>query len=258
MTTHHNNIWYKIEKSIKLRGIFGTVLYTLRWLRTKIINIPSVIKKVRARKKEINMDRKYEIDTLEIVERNVSQVESVNSKYAMCYEATLWMDFNKLLSSFNLPYESMTFIDLGAGKGRPLLMAASLPFKNVIGVEFSEELVGIAKENIKKFPKENMQCKYIDIICLDVVQYDFPKDGLVVYLFNPFEKPVMEQVIKNLRQSYEKNKRPMLIMYKFPVYEDLWAKENFLHLSKEYVFEEYMYNYDIKLNIYTSEHFKVS
>ena len=41
-----------------------------------------------------------------------------------------------------------TFIDLGSGKGRVLLMASDYPFKKIIGVEFMPELHRAAQENI--------------------------------------------------------------------------------------------------------------
>src|SRR5580658_10087482 len=34
--------------------------------------------------------------------------------------------------------EAYTFVDVGAGKGRTLLLAAELPFRRVIGVELNE------------------------------------------------------------------------------------------------------------------------
>ena len=253
---YYKRIPYKIEQSIKERGVFGTFIYILKLPRKKIINHIRWRKKLSARKKEIALDEKYGIDTVERVEWYDIQAESVNLKYAESYEATLWIDFDKMLAPFDLSYKEMTFIDLGAGKGRAVLIAASLPFDNITGVELSEKLADIAKENIKKFPKENVRCKQIDIICLDVVEYDFPKGGLVIYLFNPFEEPVMEQVIENLRKAYEADKRPVLVIYKHPLYEHLWKKEKFLHLVQEYMFEEYMN--DMKLQVYASEHFRIS
>jgi predicted RNA methylase len=36
------------------------------------------------------------------------------------------------------------------GKGRPLIVAAAMGFKTVIGVEFVRELVEVARENLRK------------------------------------------------------------------------------------------------------------
>jgi hypothetical protein len=47
--------------------------------------------------------------------------------------------------------QDFTFIDLGSGKGRVLLMASDYPFKRIIGVEFMPELQRVAQENIRKY-----------------------------------------------------------------------------------------------------------
>jgi len=44
-----------------------------------------------------------------------------------------------------------TFIDLGSGKGRVLLMASDYPFKRIIGVEFMPELHRAAQENVREY-----------------------------------------------------------------------------------------------------------
>src|SRR3990172_4635695 len=44
-----------------------------------------------------------------------------------------------------------SFVDIGAGKGRALLLASELPFRKVIGVELSAELAAIAQDNAKRW-----------------------------------------------------------------------------------------------------------
>ena len=45
------------------------------------------------------------------------------------------------------PLELFTFVDLGCGKGRPLLVASEYPFREIIGVELSASLAKIAQRN---------------------------------------------------------------------------------------------------------------
>jgi hypothetical protein len=40
--------------------------------------------------------------------------------------------FNRVLASFDVPFENLTFIDFGSGKGRALLLASEYPFKSII------------------------------------------------------------------------------------------------------------------------------
>jgi hypothetical protein len=53
--------------------------------------------------------------------------------------------------------QDFTFIDLGSGKGRVLLMAAAYGFKRIIGVEFMPELHRVAEENIRKYTEHRTE-----------------------------------------------------------------------------------------------------
>lgn len=52
-------------------------------------------------------------------------------------------------------------------------------------------------------------------------------------MYNPFEGPVMQKVIDNLKASYASCKRSIIVVYFNPVYGDLWSKETFLALIRE-------------------------
>jgi hypothetical protein len=57
--------------------------------------------------------------------------------------------FLSALENVNIRYQDFTFIDLGSGKGRALLLASEFPFQEIIGVELGPELHEIAKKNIR-------------------------------------------------------------------------------------------------------------
>ena len=67
------------------------------------------------------------------------------------------------------------------------MLASSLGFKQVIGVEFAQELVEIA--NLAKMKVTSAIVEH-----LDAAEYRFPDRDLVVFLNNPFLK-VMEKVL---------------------------------------------------------------
>ena len=43
----------------------------------------------------------------------------------------------EILADLGIYYPDCVFLDLGAGKGRALLLASQFPFKRIVGVEFS-------------------------------------------------------------------------------------------------------------------------
>jgi predicted RNA methylase len=124
--------------------------------------------------------------------------------------------------------QDFTFVDLGSGKGRVLLMAADYPFRKIIGVEFMPELDRAAQENIAKYPSERRQCRQIESICMDARDFQFSDGPLVVYLFNPFSESTLARVLENLRRSAEQAPRPIYIAYRFTEFELLLAQAEWL------------------------------
>jgi SAM-dependent methyltransferase len=124
--------------------------------------------------------------------------------------------------------QDFTFIDLGSGKGRVLLMASEYPFKRIIGVEFMPELHRTAQKNIACYPNDREQCRQIETVCMDAREFQFPDGPLVVYLFNPFPESTFAQVLENLRLSVEQAPRPVYIAYRFTEFENLLAQADWL------------------------------
>lgn len=121
-----------------------------------------------------------------------------------------------------------TFIDLGSGKGRALLMAADYPFKKIIGVEFMPELHRAAQENIAGYSSDRQRCRLIESVCMDARDFQFPPGPLVAYLFNPFSESTFAHVLDGLRRSVEQSPRPVYIAYRFTEFEPLLAQGEWL------------------------------
>jgi hypothetical protein len=121
-----------------------------------------------------------------------------------------------------------TFIDLGSGKGRVLLMASGYPFKRIIGVEFMPELHRAAEQNIANYSNDRQRYRQIETVCMDARDFQFPLEPLLVYLFNPFDEPAFARVLENLRHSLEQVPRAAYIAYRFTEFESLLAKTTWL------------------------------
>ena len=115
-----------------------------------------------------------------------------------------------MLSAVRANAAGATFVDLGAGKGRMLVLAAELPFAAVVGVEYSNELHALAERNLRR---RDMERQRVRAELLDVRDFDFPETPLVIYLNNPFPEPVFEVVLANLTASYAAAPRPVSIVY---------------------------------------------
>jgi hypothetical protein len=119
----------------------------------------------------------------------------------------------------NLNFAEFTFLDLGSGKGRTLLMASDYPFRRIIGVELLPSLNHIAQENLRAYRSESQKCFSLQSICADASRFLLPEGPLVVYLFNPFPEPGLHRFTQNLEQSLRDHPRPMYVVYHNPLLE---------------------------------------
>ena len=119
----------------------------------------------------------------------------------------------------SLALDKLTFIDLGSGKGRTLLMASDYPFRRIVGVELIPALHKIAEENVRLYKSESQKCFALEAICADATTFAFPAEPLVVFLFNPFGESGMRRVIANLEQSLSARPRPVYVLYHNPLLE---------------------------------------
>jgi SAM-dependent methyltransferase len=136
-------------------------------------------------------------------------------EHATHYEPSPVAQAEALLDASALPPERTTFVDLGAGMGRVVLLAARRPFKAVIGVEVSPALVEIGRENLASARDPERVARDLRRVRADASAYRFPPGDLAVYLYNPFAAPVLDAVLANLRASEER--REVVLLYHTPV-----------------------------------------
>jgi len=137
--------------------------------------------------------------------------------------------FDALTAHVHLDFRDFTFLDLGSGKGRTLLMASDYPFRRIVGVELLPALHQIAQENLRDYKNETQQCFALESLCADATTFPFPGESLVVYLFNPFGESDFRRVVSNLEQSLRANPRPLYLLYYNPLLEHVLAESGFLH-----------------------------
>ena len=94
--------------------------------------------------------------------------------------------------------EAYSFVDVGAGKGRALLLATELPFRKVIGVELSEELSRIAEQNVARWSRVARPKVKVRLVQGDATKFRWPRTPLLVYLYNPFACSLVAQMAENL------------------------------------------------------------
>jgi predicted RNA methylase len=229
-------VYRKIRKSLRIRGPLGTVRFLgasgIRLVRGLAPNTRRA--RARRRASDEEFDRKYGVDTGGVIPLSQLSVDADNWVFGVQYEPVgAAVDFSSVLANVDVPYESFTFVDLGAGKGRALLLASLLPFKKIVGVEFSRELLDVAAENLRRWPVERKRCRDIELLCMDAGAYQFPDGPLVLYMYNPFGPPVMERVIDNIAAAVRRAPRRIVIVYFTPRHADRWDRLPFLRRVRE-------------------------
>ena len=144
------------------------------------------------------------------------------------YQPTEPALFHEMMASLPIEFDGFTFVDLGSGKGRTLLMASHYPFRRIVGVELIAELHRAADENIRKYQNPAQRCRQIESIDADAREYEFPAEPLVLYLFNPLPERALGEVLERLHKSLARTPRPVWMAYHNPVLENILGAAGFL------------------------------
>ena len=142
------------------------------------------------------------------------------------YQPTEPSLFHEMLSVLKIDFREFTFIDLGSGKGRVLMMAADYPFRRIVGVELLPELCRVAQENLNQYKSNSQKCFTLQTICADARQFTFPLEPTVLYLFNPLPEEGLLQVIANLDRSLREQPRPLYVLYHNPQLDHVLANSS--------------------------------
>lgn len=111
------------------------------------------------------------------------------------------------------------FIDLGCGKGRAVMLASELPFREVIGVELSPSLCESARANWLRYrasrPRasraNSARVQHVTIHCSNGAEYAFPDGDLLIYMFRPFMGSVFRQAMERICAAKDASPRRILL-----------------------------------------------
>jgi SAM-dependent methyltransferase len=175
----------------------------------------------RRRYGDIDYDWDFRVDT---TSATVGWRDRLLGMFHSPYQPTEPALFREMLASLKqsnpkVDFREFTFIDIGSGKGRVLLMAADYPFKRILGIELLPELHRVAKENLAKYQSDSQQCFAIDCIQGDASEFIFRAEPTVLYLFNPLPESGLAKMISNLEQSLRQHTRPVFVLYHNPLLE---------------------------------------
>jgi hypothetical protein len=214
-----------VRDSLRHRGVGGSLRYYGREFADLLRDLTPERRK--SRYGDIDFDVDHGVDTTwATVSLRTRVREWLSGGQYQPSEPTL---FREIIESLSVTPEGFTFIDLGSGKGRTLLMASSFPFRRIIGMELLEELNSIAAANIARYHSDEQRCFAIETHSGDARYFEFPAEPTVLYLFNPFPRHVWREVLTNLHASLGTTQREVTVIYHNPVHEDILKSHGWLH-----------------------------
>lgn len=144
------------------------------------------------------------------------------------YQPTDAALFREMMAALSIDFSQFTFVDLGSGKGRTLLMASEYPFRRIVGVEILPELQRVAEENLAAYKNEMQRCFALEAICGDAVDFPFPAEPLVLYFFNPLPEAGLKRVMARLESSLKANPRTVYVLYHNPTLQQVLSEDTAL------------------------------
>ncbi|HKS72400.1 MAG TPA: class I SAM-dependent methyltransferase [Terriglobales bacterium] len=171
---------------------------------------------------DVDYDWEYRVDT---TSATVSWRDRLLGEFLSPYQPTEPTLFHEMMAALTIDFSAFTFIDLGSGKGRTLLMACDYPFRRVVGIEVLPSLHRIAGENIRRYQSPSRRCLPAESVCQDARFFEFPDEPTVLYLFNPLPESALAEVIRKLADSIRSHPRPVYVIYHNALLEDVLAHE---------------------------------
>jgi SAM-dependent methyltransferase len=141
-----------------------------------------------------------------------------HDRHATAYYGVAPSVFRALLNRWRrtkpvAPARQFTFIDIGAGMGRAILLAAEMPFHRVVGVELHPTLAGIARRNLRRWRALDRVHAPTRIHCCDAADFPFPPGPCLLFLFNPFGKAVMRCLLQRIARDFANRPGQLDLLY---------------------------------------------
>ena len=79
----------------------------------------------------------------------------------------------------------------------------------------------IASENIKRYRPASQQCTEFQLLCMNVTDYAYGPEPVVLSLFDPFGSETLRSVVANLEAPLSAKPREAFVVSIYPQCEDV-------------------------------------
>jgi SAM-dependent methyltransferase len=166
-----------------------------------------------------NFDNRFGTETNLIYEQleMPEEISEDRMKLSSRFHPTPIRTFRYILNTLKghiVDFDHWTFIDIGSGLGRNLLLAAEHSFKRIIGIEISPFLHNKAVANIENYNQKAERRCNIEVLCMNALDYNFPETDTILYFWEPFrEITVMEKLMRILEKISGKYRNRFILIF---------------------------------------------
>jgi SAM-dependent methyltransferase len=175
-------------------------------------------------------DLQHQVDTSGLIERAELLTGHVNDASNTAYFGVPPSRFVGAVARWRAEQTSSTqlyrFIDVGCGKGRAVMLASRMPFRDVVGIELNEKLSQIARSNLEQWRSQAEPIVSTSIVCgnAPAAMRGLLDGPTLVYLYNPFRPPVLRELLQAILTQSETRVAPVDILYLFPEHEEVFSE----------------------------------
>lgn len=188
---------------------------------------------------EIRGERKYHIHTIGEDELKGLKEKGIDISHATIYMPVNYYVLEHLMQEIVKYGGNKTFLDIGCGKGRVMIVAADYGFEQITGIDFSKKFCEETDTTIHLYSQKNPAVHFTIINC-DALGFEIPKEITTIFLFNPFDEVIMSSVVSHIIRSQQHDPRTIWVMYANPQHKSLFLNNGFVeiyHLKKLNYFE---------------------
>jgi len=203
-----------IARSMRILKRFAQAESKTAWLEDRLAWKLFLLRLRRERRINEAFDRKYGTDTaaeipLESAGVPADETARGNGLYRPFWES----NFRAALAELRIDFTGYTFVDIGSGKGKLLLLASDYPFRRIIGVEYAPLLHETALNNVKIYRGEQQKCSDIRPILGDAISYTLPAGPVVCIIFNALDPATTILMLHRLDMQTGGERRPVFVVY---------------------------------------------
>jgi hypothetical protein len=192
----------------KLRGRLGT---RLPWLARAIDRANDRLDAfTQGRSREF--DARYGTETYRRLDVRVTEEPRADAVWG--YGAVNHDFFREIFRAIPTALAPFAFVDVGSGKGAAVLMASEFPFRRLIGLELTAELIAIARLNVQKFnAATGAQLDPLWVHC-DFFKWPLPDEPLLFFFNNPFPDQITLEALSHLERAVSAHRHPVLLVFR--------------------------------------------